>query len=85
MKDARLGEDAAEQTMKLEVKKNKHDVTFASLNGQPPSGTVQQKVEASNLDGISENSRVTVWGEQNANQITAKVVVYSPPRQLPSR
>ena len=56
------------------------DVTFASLNGQRPSGSIQQKVEAGNVDGISANSRVTIWGDQNGNQIAAKVVVYSQPR-----
>ena len=56
------------------------DVTFANLNGQPPSGTIQQKVETSNVDGISDNSRVTVWGDRNGDQIVAKVIVYSQPR-----
>ncbi len=54
------------------------DVTFASLNGQPPAnGTTQQKVEKSNLDALSSNERVTVWGQQNGNDITAQVVVYA--------
>ena len=56
------------------------DVTFASLNGQRPSGTIQQKVQTGSLDGISDNSRVTIWGDQNGDQITAKVVVYTLPR-----
>jgi hypothetical protein len=63
-----------------------HDITFASLNGQPPSGTVQQKLEAGSLSSIQANSRVTIWGEQNGDQITAKVIVYSDPfgtRQQP--
>jgi hypothetical protein len=53
------------------------DVTFASLNGQPPSGAVQQKVEKGNLAALTGNERVTVWGDQNGDQITAKVIVYS--------
>jgi hypothetical protein len=56
------------------------DVTFANLNGQPPSGTVQQKVEASSLDKVVANSRVTIWGDQNGDQITAKVIVYTQAR-----
>ena len=53
------------------------DVTMASFNGQRPSGTIQQKVEASSLDKIAANSSVTIWGDQNGNQITAKVIVYT--------
>lgn len=54
-----------------------HDVTQVDFNGQPPSGAIQQKVEPGSLDAINPNSRVTVWGEQSGNQITAKVLVYS--------
>ena len=53
------------------------DVTFANLNGQRPSGSIQQKVEKSSLDALSGNERVTVWGDQNGDQITAKVIVYT--------
>ena len=53
------------------------DVTFANLNGQRPSGTIQQKVEQSSLDALTGNERVTIWGDQNGDQITAKVIVYS--------
>ena len=56
------------------------DVTFASLNGQPPSGTIQQKVEASSLDKIPANARVTIWGTLNGAQATAKVIVFTPQR-----
>ncbi len=54
-----------------------HDVTQMDFNGQPPNGTIQQKVEPGSLDQINTNNRVTVWGDQNGNQITAKVLVYS--------
>jgi len=53
------------------------DVTFANLNGQPPSGTIQQKVEKSSLDALAANERVTVWGDKSGDQITAKVIVFS--------
>jgi hypothetical protein len=56
-----------------------HDVTQMNFSGQPPSGPIQQKVEPGSLDGINVNSRVTVWGDQNGNQLTAKVLVYSDP------
>ena len=56
-----------------------HDVTQLDFGGQPPSGPVQQKVEAGSLDGIKTNGRITAWGEQNGNQIAAKVLVYSDP------
>ncbi len=56
-----------------------HDITFASLNGQPPSGTIQQKLESGSLSGIQANSRVTIWGDQNGDQLTAKVIVYGDP------
>jgi hypothetical protein len=53
------------------------DVTFANLNGQPPSGAIQQKVEKGSLSALTDNERITVWGDQNGDQITAKVIVYS--------
>jgi hypothetical protein len=53
------------------------DVTFASLDGQPPSGTIQQKVEKSSLSALADNERVTVWGDKNGDQIVAKVIVFS--------
>jgi hypothetical protein len=52
------------------------DVTFANLNGQPPSGAIQQKVEKGSLSALTDNERLTVWGDQNGDQITAKVIVY---------
>lgn len=66
------------------------DVTFANSNGQPPSGTIQQKVEKSTLDALSDNMRVTVWGDQNGDQIAATVIVYSqfrggPQQQQPTQ
>jgi len=56
-----------------------HDITQMDFGGQPPSGPIQQKVEPGSLADINTNSRITVWGEQNGNQITAKVLVYSDP------
>jgi hypothetical protein len=56
-----------------------HEITQTNFNGQPPSGAMQQKVEPGALDSINTNSRVTVWGDQNGNQITAKVLVYTDP------
>lgn len=56
-----------------------HDTTQMSFNGQPPSGPVQQKVEPGTLAAVSTNSRVTVWGDQNGNQLTARVLVYTDP------
>jgi hypothetical protein len=53
------------------------DVTFANLNGQPPSGTIQQKVEKSSLDALAASERVTVWGDKNGDQVIAKVIVFS--------
>lgn len=53
------------------------DMTFANLNGQPPSGALQQKVEKGSLSALTDNERITVWGDQNGDQITAKVIVYS--------
>jgi hypothetical protein len=52
------------------------DVTFANLNGQPPSGAIQQKVEKGSLSALTDNERITVWGDQNGDQIIAKVIVY---------
>jgi hypothetical protein len=59
-----------------------HDVTPLNLNGQPPRGPIQQKVEPGSLNGINTNSRVTVWGDQTGNQITADVLVYSDPQSF---
>jgi len=59
------------------------DTTFANLNGQPPSGTLQQTVVASSVDKIPTNARVTVWGTLNGTQLTAKVIVFTLPRGGP--
>ncbi len=57
-----------------------HDTTQRNFNPQqPPSGPIQQTVEPGKVDGISTNSRVTIWGVQNGNQLTAKVLVYTDP------
>jgi hypothetical protein len=56
-----------------------HDITRANLNEGAPGGTIQQKLEAGSLDGITANSRVTVWGDQNGQQLIAKVLVYADP------
>jgi hypothetical protein len=56
-----------------------HDITRMDLNEGAPSGTIQQKLEAGSLDAINTNSRVTVWGDQNGSQLTAKVLVYTDP------
>ncbi len=56
-----------------------HDVTRMNLNEGAPSGTIQQTLEAGSLDAINPNSRITVWGDQNGQQLTAKVVVYTDP------
>jgi hypothetical protein len=61
------------------------DVTSFNFNGQqPPSGTIQQQVQPGSLTAITANSRVTVWGDKNGDKITAKVIVYSQPRQQPN-
>jgi hypothetical protein len=56
-----------------------HDITRANLNEGAPGGAIQQQLEAGALDGINANSRVTVWGDQSGQQLTAKVLVYSDP------
>lgn len=53
------------------------DVTFASANGQLPTGSVQQQLEKSSLADIADGSRVTVWGEKSGDQVVAKVIIYS--------
>ena len=53
-----------------------------------PSAPVifQQVVQAGALTDIASGYRVTVWGDKNGNQITAKVIVYTQftPRQQPN-
>jgi len=56
-----------------------HDITRVNLNEGAPSGAIQQKLEAGSLDGINPNSRITVWGDPNGQQLAAKIVVYSDP------
>jgi hypothetical protein len=57
-------------------------------NDQPSTGlvTIQQQVATSSLGKIPANSRVTVWGNRNGNQLTATVIVFSQfvPRQQPN-
>ena len=53
-----------------------HDVTPL---GQPPADgqqTVRQTLEAGSLAGLTEKTVVTVWGHQEAGQLTADVIVY---------
>jgi hypothetical protein len=60
-----------------------HDTTQLNFNSQqPPSGTIQQTVEPGSADAISTNSRVTVWGTQSGNQLTATVLVYTDPQSF---
>ncbi len=56
------------------------DTTFANLNGQPPSGAIQQTVVASSVDKIPANARVTIWGILNGTQAAATVIVFTQPR-----
>ncbi len=56
-----------------------HDITRANLNEGAPGGTIQQKLEAGALNGINANSRITVWGDQSGQQLTARVLVYADP------
>ncbi len=56
------------------------DTTFANLNGQRPSGTIQQTVVASSLDKVPAYARVTIWGTLNGTQAVAKVIVFTQPR-----
>ncbi len=57
-----------------------HDTTQMNFNPQqPPSGAIQQTVEPGNVEAISTNSRVTIWGTQSGNQLTATVLVYTDP------
>ncbi len=56
-----------------------HDITRANLNEGAPSGTIEQKLETGSLDGINPNSRITVWGDQSGQQLTAKILVYADP------
>lgn len=56
-----------------------HDITRMNLNEGAPSGAIQQKLEAGSLEAITTNNRVTVWGDQTGNQLTAKVLVYTDP------
>ncbi len=58
-----------------------HDTTQMNFSReQPPSGPIQQTVEPGKVDAIGTNSRVTVWGTQTGNQLTAKVLVYTDPQ-----
>jgi len=56
------------------------DVTMQQFNGPPPDGhKIQQVLEPSSLDGISESSGITVWGKKTGNRIIANVLVYLSP------
>lgn len=58
-----------------------HDTTQFNFNSQqPPNGTIQQTVEPGSVEAISTNSRVTIWGTQSGNTLTAKVLVYTDPQ-----
>lgn len=56
------------------------DVTMNQFDGPPPEGQqIQQVVEPGSLDGVGQNSTITVWGRKTGDRIIADVLVYTPP------
>lgn len=56
------------------------DVTLQQYQGDPPQDVrFQQVLEPGSLDGIGENSQVTVWGQKSGNRLTAEYLIYSQP------
>lgn len=49
------------------------------LDPENPGAQVQQTVELSTIDEITEQSSVTVWGRKAGDRIIAEVVVFSSP------
>ena len=49
------------------------------LNPENPGAQVQQTVELSTIDEITEQSSITVWGRKAGDRVIADVVVFSTP------
>lgn len=54
-----------------------HDTT--QLDPENPESTVQQTVELSTIDEITEQSSITVWGRKAGDRVIADVVMFSTP------
>jgi hypothetical protein len=56
------------------------DVTSRQfINGQMPSGKIQQVVEPGSLDEIGKDSIIHAWGKKTGDRIIADVIVYIVP------
>jgi hypothetical protein len=49
------------------------------LDEQNPGAEVQQTVELSSIDEITQQSSITVWGRKGGDRVIADVVVFSTP------
>jgi hypothetical protein len=49
------------------------------LDPENPGAQVQQTVELSTIDDITEQSSITVWGRKAGDRIIADVIVFSTP------
>jgi hypothetical protein len=55
------------------------DDTLQQLDGDPPSGPVQQVLKPGSLDELGATSTLLAWGEKRGQRLFADVVVYSNP------
>jgi hypothetical protein len=52
------------------------------LDPEDPGAEVQQTVELSTIDEITEQSQITVWGRKAGDRIIADVILFSSPFKM---
>ena len=74
--------DASFSGPKAEVVVSAKTVVYrdtTKLDEQDPGAEVQQTVEPSTIDAITQNSTITVWGRKVGNRYIADVLFFSSP------
>lgn len=70
---------------KVEVVVSSNTVVYkdtTKLNEEDPGAEVQQTVELSTIDEITQQSSISVWGRKAGDRIIADVIVFSTPFML---
>jgi hypothetical protein len=70
---------------KVEVVISSNTVVYkdtTKLNEQDPGAEVQQTVELSTIDEITQQSSISVWGRKAGDRVIADIIVFSTPFML---
>ena len=70
---------------KVEVVVSANTVVYkdtTNLDPENPGAEVQQTVELSTIDEITEQSQITVWGRKAGDRVIADIIVFSSPFRI---